>query len=289
MSMRLLVCFLMLPLSARAASVLLVPVDAKARQLADELVEPFGANNFTVKMAGPGSPAVNCLKDTKRDECLANIAEKAKAVAVFVVTGAMKGGKATLGLEMLNKGVVVKKESTRVTRGKLKQQMKGPIASLLKLLPASETSAPPVEAPRATVTETPKDENPYDEPARTADPPKQVDAPKKVEPVALVPAQPADPLELKTAPPKPAKPPKVGAWVVTGLAIAAAGTAATFGGLGLANKGRLETVNEGVSTLSYNEAVALQNTSNTQLTVALGTGIGAGVAGVAAAILWGVD
>lgn len=287
--MRWLVFCLMLPLSASAASVLLVPVDEKARQLADELIDPFGANKLTVKLAGPGSPAVNCLKDAQRDACLANIGEKAKVVAVFVVTGAMKGGKATLGLEMLNKGVVLKKETTRVTRGKLKQQMKGPIASLLKLLPATDTSAPPTEAPKVTVTETPREENPYDEPAPQPDPPKQVDAPKKVEPVALVPAQPADPLELKTAPPKPVKPPKVGAWVVTGLAIAAAGTAATFGGLGLANKGRLETVNEGVSTLSYNEAVALQNTSNTQLTVALGTGIGAGVAGVLAGILWGVD
>lgn len=268
---------------------LLVPVDDKARQLADELIDPFDANKLTVKMAGPGSPAVSCLKDANRDACLGNIGEKAKVVAVFVVTGAMKGGKATLGLEMLKQGVVVKKENTKVTKGKLKQQMKGPIASLLKLLPASDTSATPTEAPKVTVTETPKEENPYDEPVRQPDPPEQVDAPKKVEPVALVPAQPADQLELKTAPPKPLKKVKVGAWLVTGLAIAAAGTAATFGGLGLANKGRLETVNEGVSTLSYNEALELQNTSNTQLSVALGTGIGAGLAGVAAGILWGVD
>jgi hypothetical protein len=146
MFMRSLVLCLMLPLSASAASVLLVPVDDKARQLADELIGPFGDNKLTVKMAGPGSPAVNCLKDAQRETCLGNIGEKAKVVAVFVVTGAMKGGKATLGLEMLNKGVLVKKETTRVTRGKLKQQMKGPIASLLKLLPPIDASEPPKEA-----------------------------------------------------------------------------------------------------------------------------------------------
>ncbi len=287
--MRWLICCLMLPLSASAASVLLVPVDEKARQLADELVDPFANAKLIVKMAGPGSPAVNCLKDAQRDACLGNIGEKAKVVAVFIVTGAMKGGKATLGLEMLNKGAVVKKSSTKVTKAKLKQQMNGPIASLLKLLPAAETApSTTAEAPKVTVTETPKEENPYDEPVQP-EPPKQVDAPKKTEPVALVPTQPVDQLEIKTTPPPPVKKPKVGAIVMTVVAIAAAGTAATFGGLGLSNKGKLENTTDGVSTLSYNEAVELQKTTNTQLTVALGTGIGAGVTGVIAAILWGVD
>lgn len=279
--MRWLVCSLLLPLSASAASVLLIPVDEKARVLADELIEPFGANKLTVKMAGPGSPALNCLKAAAREACLENIEEKARVVAVFVVSGALKGSKGTLTLELLSKGAVLKKDSTKVTKGKVKAQMKGPIASLLKLLPPSEPSAP-VEAPKVTVTETKKD------PDQAAEPVKVADAPKKTEPVALTPSQSADPLALKTPGPKPVKP-KVAAWVFTGLAIAAAGTAATFGGLGLSGKTKLETANEGVSTLSYSEAVALQQSSNTQLTVALGTGIGAGVTGVVAAILWGVE
>lgn len=281
--MRWLICSLLLPLSASAASVLLVPVDEKARVLADELIEPFGANKLTVKMAGPGSPALNCLKEAAREACLGNIGEKARVVAVFVVSGALKGSKGNLTLEMLSRGVVLKKDSTKVSKGKVKTQMKGPIASLLKLLPASEPVAA-VEQPKVTVTETQKDP---DQVAQT-DQTKVADAPKKTEPVALTPMKSADPLALNTPGPKPVKP-KVAAWVFTGLAIAAAGTAATFGGLGLEDKAKLETTNGGTSTLSYSEAVALQRTSNTELTVALGTGIGAGVTGVVAAILWGVE
>ncbi len=281
--MRWLVCSLLLPFSASAASVLLVPVDEKARVLADELIEPFGANKLTVKMAGLGSPALNCLKDAAREVCLGNIGEKARVIAVFVVSGALKGKKGTLTLEMSSKGTVLKKDSTRVTKGKVKTQMKGPIASLLKLLPVSEPAAV-VEPPKVTVTESQR------EPVEAVEtqPAKVADAPKKTEPVTLTPSRSADPLALNTPAPRPVKP-KVAAWVVTGLAIAAAGTAATFGGLGLSGKNKLETANEGISTLSYNEAVALQQTSNTQLTVALGTGIGAGVTGVVAAILWGVE
>lgn len=284
--MRWLVCCLLFPLSASAASVLLVPQDEKARVLADELVEPFGAAKLTVKTAGPGSPAVTCLKDAAREACLQTIEEKAKVVAVFIVGGALKGTKGTLTLEMLSKGVVLKKDSFRVTRGKVKTQLRGPIANLLKLLPKSETSAPPTEQPKMTVTPTQKDPEP--EPVVEPEP-KLTDVPKKTEPVAIAPTTTADPLSIKSAPPpKPAKP-KVAAWVVTGLAVAAAGTAATFAGLGFSGKSQLEKTEGGVSTISYNDAVALRDASNTQLTVALGTGIGAGVAGVVAGILWGVE
>ncbi|MDP1826556.1 MAG: hypothetical protein Q8L48_25020 [Archangium sp.] len=275
----------MLPLSASAASVLLIPVDEKARVLADELIEPFGAAKLTVKMAGPGSPAFNCLKDAERETCLSNIEDKAKVVAVFVVSGALKGAKGTLNLEMLAKGVLLKKDTFKVNKGKVKQQMKGPIANLLKLLPKAET-APPVETPKVTVTETQKDPEPVVEPRRDPDP-VVVDVPKKPEPVTLTPSKPSDPLALTTPGPRPVKKPKVAAWVVTGLAIAAAGTAATFGGLGFSGKGRLEQSTQG--TISYTDAQKLKADSNTQLTVALGAGIGAGVTGVVAAILWGVE
>ena len=289
--MRWLVCSLVLPLSASAASVLLVPADEKARVLADDLVEPFGDAKLTVKMAGPGSPALNCLKDPNRDACLTAIGEKAKVVAVFVVTGALKGGKGTLTLEMLSMGVVLKKDSTKVNKGRVKAQMRAPIASLLKLLPKSAPSAP-VETPKLIVTETRIEPEPVVEPRRDPDPPRVSDAPRKTEPVALTPLQPSDPLALNTTPPRRNKP-RVAAWVVTGIAVAAAATAGTFAGLGFAGKGRLDTVNTGPagaqSGLSYSEAVALRETSNTQLTIALGAGIGAGVSGVVAAILWGAD
>lgn len=289
--MRWLVCCVLLPLSASAASVLLVPQDEKARVLADELIEPFGAAKLTVKMAGPGSPAVTCLSDAAaREACLQNIEEKAKVVAVFVVTGAFKGAKGTLTLEMLSKGAVLKKDSFKVTKGKVKTQLRGPIANLLKLLPKSEPTTPS-EQPKMTVTQTQKDPEPDPEPLPVLErqpEPKVSDVPKKTEPVALAPTTTADPLSLKATPPKASKP-KVAAWVVTGLAVAAAGTAATFAGLGFAGKGQLEKTEGGVSTISYNDAVALRDASNAQLTVALGTGIGAGVAGVVAGILWGVE
>lgn len=282
--MRWLVCCLLFPLSASAASVLLVPEDDKARVLADELVEPFGAAKLTVKTAGPGSPAVTCLKDpAERVACLQTIEEKAKVVAVFVVSGGLKGARGTLTLEMMAKGQVLKKESFKVTKGKVKTQLRGPIANLLKLLPKSETSTP-TEQPKMTVTQTQKDPEPRPEPVPE---PPVADAPKKTEPVALAPTTTADPLSIKQPPPKPVKS-KAAAWVVTGLAVAAAGTAATFAGLGFADKATLEK-QSGVATISYNDAVALRDASNAKLSVALGTGIGAGVAGVVAGILWGVE
>ncbi len=276
--MRWLACSLLLPLSASAASVLLVPQDDKARVLADELVEPFGAANLTVKTAGPGSPAVSCLKDRERVACLQTLEEKAKVVAVFVVGGALKGSKGTLTLEMHSKGVVLKKESFKVTKGKVKTQLRGPIASLIRLLPRSETSVP-TEQPKMTVTQTQKD--PEAEPKAT-------DAPTKTEPVAIAPTRTADPLSIKSPPPRAVKP-KVAAWVVTGIAVAAAGTAATFAGLGFAGKSELEKTEGGISTISYNGAVELRDRSNAQLSVALGAGIGAGAAGVLAGILWGAE
>jgi hypothetical protein len=277
--MRWLVCsVLLLPVFANAASVLLVPTDEKARALAEELVEPFGAQKLTVKTAGAGSPAATCLKAKDRVPCLTALAEKAKVMAVFVVSGAMKGAKGVLTLELIADGKVIKKDSTKVNKGKVKAQMKGPVEKLLALVP--RPSEEPVTQPaRATVTDTPKDPEPV----------VVADAPKKEEPVLTPAAKPEpDPLALQQPMPKQPKP-KVGAVVMTVLAVAAAGTAATFGGLGLANKNQLETAPNGVSPLSYSEATQLQQTSNTQLTVSLGTGIGAGVAGVVAAILWGVE
>lgn len=286
--MRWLLCCLLLPLSAQAASVLLVPVDDKARVLADELADPFGAAKLTVKMAGPGSPAVTCLADKpNRDACLTVIGEKARVIAVFVVSGGLKGAKGPLTLELLAGGKSLKKQTTTVTRGRVKQQMKGPIAQLLKLVPKTEATPPTTEPAKATVTQKDLEPEPQPEP-EPVKPVVVADAPKKTEPVLTPKPALDDQLDLRSEAPRAAKP-KVAAWVVTGLAVVAAGSAATFGGLAMANKSQLERAPDGVSPLTHAQAQALQNTTNTQFTVALGSGIGAGVAGVVAGILWGVE
>lgn len=272
--MRWLICCLLLPLSAHAASVLLVPVDEKARVMADELVEPFAAAQLTVKMAGGGSPAHKCLSvKPGRDACLQGIAEKAKVVGVFIVSGALRGAKGTMTLELISGARSIKKESFKVQKGRIKTQLVDPVARLLELLPDAQ-NVEPVEQPKAVVT--------------VATP--TVDAPKKEAPRELTPAPAPEPAPVLVETPMPRQPkPKVAAWVVTGLAIAAAGTAATFGGLGLAGKGRLETAPDGLSPLTHSQAAALQQDTNTQFTVALGAGIGAGVGGLVAGILWGLE
>jgi ribosomal protein L24 len=287
--MRWLSCLLFLSFSAHAASVLLVPADDKARALAEELTQPFADSKLTVKMAGPASPGVACLSDQAgRDACLTGIGEKAKVVAVFVVTGALKGAKGPLTLEMLAGGKVVKKVTVTVAKGKVAQQMKAPVAQLIKLLPKTEPSAP-VEPTKVTVT--PKEPEPtprQTEPEPTPVKVKVADAPTRTEPVLTPTPRPDDGLALRTEP-APKSKPKVAAWVVTGLAVVAAGTAATFGGLGFAGKSQLANAPDGVSPLSYSQALALQQSSNTQLSIALGAAIGAGVSGAVAGVLWGVE
>lgn len=284
--MRWLVCLsLLLPVSAHAASVLLVPVDDKARTLAEDLVDAFNANKLTVKTANVGTPAVKCLEDAARDACLQLVGEKAKVIAVFVVSGALKGAKGTLTLELVDEGKLLKKETTKIQKGRVKQQMRAPIARLLKLLPKKETSGPADVAPKATVTETPREaEKPVVVVADVPPPVESTPAP------VLTPKEPprTDPMTV-TAPAPVQKKSKAGAVVMTIVAVAAAGTAATFGGLGLAGKSRLETAPNGMSPLTYPEATALQQTANRDLTIALGAGIGAGVSGVVAGILWGVE
>ncbi|MBL8914033.1 MAG: hypothetical protein JNM17_25235, partial [Archangium sp.] len=261
---------LLLPVSAQAASVLLVPEDDKARALAADLVDAFSAQKLVVKTAPAGSPAVNCLtkEGEERTTCLTGIGEKAKSIGVFVVSGGLKGASGKLTLELIVNGAVVKKETTRVSKGKVKQQMKGPLWNLIKLLPKADGAAP-VDQPKVTVTD--KDPDPEPVPVKKdpdpvvkkdpepvkQDPVVVNDTPKKDEPKLTPPPKKDDDLDLRTPAPKPGKP-KVAAWVVTGLTIAAAGTAATFGGLGLAGKGRLEAAPNGESALTYDEAVQLQ-------------------------------
>ncbi|MFO0595493.1 MAG: hypothetical protein U0228_09320 [Myxococcaceae bacterium] len=293
----------MAPCLARASSVLLVPDDDAARAVTAELGDAFSAAKLTVKTAPPGSPAVTCLGDADRVGCLSTIGEKAKVVGVFVVSGGLKGSKGSLNLELIAGGKVIKKSTTKISKGKVKTQMKGPVAALIKLLPKGD-AAPAPEPAKVTVSEAPKEPEPArvepktepkvepkpepkPEPVAVNDTPKV--EPKRDEPKLTPRARPDDDLDLRQPAPT-AKKPKVAAWVVTGLTIAAAGTAATFAGLGMSAKGRLETVGaDGTSALTYSEATALQQTANLDLTIALGTGIGAGVGAVVSGILWGVE
>lgn len=282
--MRWLVLSLLLPCVAQAASVLLVPEDDKARVLAADLVDGFSAAKLTVKTAPPGSPAVACLKATDRNACLSAIGEKAKTLGVFVVSGGLKGAKGTLTLELIIDGASKKKDTTRVMKGKVKPAMKGVVAAMIKLLPAADAPAPAPEPAKVTVSETPKPE-PKPEPVVTPTPVRD-DTPRKAD-LTPPPAR-NDDLDLRSAPPKSTRP-KVAAWVVTGLTVVAAGVSATTAGLGASHKGQLDTVNGGVSSLSYQQAVALQQQANSEFTVSLATGIGAGVGAVVSGILWGVE
>jgi hypothetical protein len=290
--MRWLVCCLLFPLGAQAASVLLVPEDEKARALAGELVDGFSDAQLTVKTAPAGSPAVACLQDkAQRTACLAAVGEKSKSIGVFVVSGAMKGNKGTLTLELIVNGAVTKRETTWVLRGRVKTQMKGPLANFIKLLPmgtGTATAAP--EPAKVTVTDAPPKEEPVAEEVTPA-PAVVADAPKKTERAPSLTPNPRaeDQLDLRTEV-KPAGKPKVAAWVVTGLTVVAAGVSITTAALGASDKGRLETLNtDGTSALSYQQALALQNSANGNFTVALGAGIGAGVGAVVSGILWGME
>lgn len=106
------------------------------------------------------------------------------------------------------------------------------------------------------------------------------DAPKAV---ALTPAPKEPPVVTTTV---PARGPNVAAIAVTGVAVAAAAAAAIFGGMGMAGKAQLANAPNGMSPLSYQEAVDLQSSTNTNFTIALGAGIGAGVSAGVAAYLW---
>jgi hypothetical protein len=269
---------LIVSLTANASSVLLVPQNSASQALADELSPSLASAGFTVKMAGPTSPAVKCLAAPKsRDACLTGIAAKAKVVGVLVVNGRWKGKKGTLTLELVANNSVLQKLTTAIVKGRVKPLMAAPLSRILKALP----SAAPAPVP-AVVAE------PQPAPAPTPEKPApELDAPQKSA-VVLVPKAPREEIDLREEPVRAPKP-KVAAWVVTALAVAAAGTAAAFGGLGFSNKAQLEKAPDGLSSLTYSEAVALQQTSNSQLTVALGSGIGAGVAGVVAGVLWGTE
>lgn len=271
--MRWLIVLVVISQAAFASSVLLVPADDKSRPAVEAMVETISAEKRVAKIAPAGSPAVKCLATPEtRDACLAVMEEKAKVIGIFIVDAAMKGAKGTVTLELFANGAVVKKDTVKVAKAKLKKDLKKPVLALLKAIPIDQPA--PVAAVTPVVVDTPTVEP---EPAVDETP---VLTPKTEAPIAAV--------DVKTQV-APAPKPKVAAWVMTGVTAAAIGVGATFGALGMTKRSALERAPDGVSPYSYSQAVAMQQEANRDLTVATGVGIGAGVSFVITAILWGVE
>lgn len=297
-----------------ATSLLLVPRTEAARPVCENLVESFTAQKLTVKMAGTKSTAIACLGKPAGDRpaCFLEAAKKSRVDGIVLISSAKRGAQLTVTLELLSK-VTGKPRTTQKVKAPLKTlkakankpvqklvvdmlledgpaptEGGAPIAALddeganddelaplpsLGSQPEPPTEPPPVETPPEPV----KPEPPVvvETPAK---PP--VDVPKVV---ALTPPPKETPLIVA---PAPSKGSPAAAITVTGVAVAAAAAAAVFGGMGMAGKAQLANAPNGISPLSYDEARALQSSTNTNFTIALGAGIGAGVSAGLAAYLW---
>lgn len=296
-----------------ATSLLLVPRTEAARPVCESLVEVFSAQKLTVKMAGVKSTAITCLgkRAAERPACFLEAAKKSRVDGIVLISSTKRGARLVVKLELLSK-VTGKPHTTEKVKAPLKalkakankpvQRLVvdmlledgpapadggAPVAALedevdddeLAPLPALGTQAPPEDAPPEEPATPAKPEPPVVVEAPPVKPP-PTDAPKAV---ALTPAPKETPVIVVAPPPKG---PNVAAITVTGVAIAAATAAALFGGMGMAGKAQLENAPNGISPLSYDQARALQSSTNTNFTIALGAGIGAGVSAGVATWLW---
>ncbi|MBL8923313.1 MAG: hypothetical protein JNJ54_30960 [Myxococcaceae bacterium] len=288
---------------ALASSLLVVAENDPAREVIGELVEPFGKAKVKLKVAGPQAPASQCLnKGNERNRCLAQAAETAFVEAVLLIKATTAKGRTTVTFQMLDsdEGKLIKREVATGPATNLGGALKPVIARLAKVVKARKEKVEPQPAPD-------KPDQPKADPPKV-DPPK-VDplkadpyptTPSKTEPVAVKPEPKPDTPTKTNLEPVVVTPPEgvvapvqpkgsgltVAAWTTTGLAVAAAGVAGTFGALGFTTAGELGKNEAGVSPLSRSQANALAAQANTNYTVALGAGIGAGVLGVVSAILW---
>lgn len=297
-----------------ATSLLLVPRTEAARPVCESLVEAFTAQKLTVKMAGPKSTAIACLGKpaAERPACFLEAAKKSRVDGIVLISSAKRGAQLTVTMELLSK-VTGKPRTTQKVKAPqktLKAKANKPVQRLVvdMLLEdgptPAEGAAPiaaledgPVEddelAPLPALgaqSEPPAEEPPVATPPEPAKPEAVVEAPPVKPPpadapttVALTPPPKETPVVIA---PVPQKGSPAAAITVTGVAVAAATAAALFGGMGLAGKAQLESAPNGVSPLSYDAARALQSSTNTNFTIALGAGIGAGVSAGLAAYLW---
>jgi hypothetical protein len=258
-------------------SILVVPATKAARPVCEELLEDFTNEQVRVKLAGEKSEAVGCMARPAADqrECLVDALKDARVDGVVIITAT---GKAPLlvGLQLLSRtGEPHGQQTVRTPRARLLAQARPAvshtIAALRGVLQAEEAVAQAAreQAQRPPVEDTPR---------------RQPDAPE--DKPALTPRDTPPPVEITAAPPPPVARPRGAAWAMTAVAIAGAGTAGAFGTIGYLGKTRLDQTNVGVSELTYTEARTLRDSTNLQLSVALGAGITAGVAAVIAGVLW---
>jgi len=271
---------LLISAPAYSSSVLVVCADEPSRNLKDDLTEILSSTKNVVKVAGPKAPATACLSQSgaRRQECFATAGGAANVESIVLVTTLAKAGTLTVTFEVLSAtdGKQQRREVLRTSGPRFKAQAAPVLKRVILPVKRKPDSAsvvkkadPPVVAPTPVAETQPIPDRPM--------------ASVVLEPPAREP-----PPQIVTPPP-PRASPKVGAWVATGGAVVAAGVAATFGGLALANRGQLARSTDGVSPLTYSQAQSLQGTANLQLSVALGAAIAAGVSGGLAAVLWSRD
>jgi len=284
------VLILVASLPAAATSSVLVVVETDlAREVAGELSDPFSKQKVKMKVAGGQSPASQCLTKpaSERGRCFSQAGQTAFVDAVLLLAASSSKGRTTVTFQLLSldEGRLIKREVATGPAANLGKALKPVVARLAKLIkpgPArpsekAEPAAKPEPEPVAVV-------KPEPEPVRPQPPVVKPDVPKKavLEPVVVAP-----PPAAVVAPVEPkGSGLRVAAWTTTGLAVAAAGVAGTFGALGLTTQGQLDQHEGGVSALTRSQANALAAQANTNYTIALGAGIGAGVLGVVSAILW---
>lgn len=272
--------------SAAASSVLVVGENERGREVASELSEVFAKQKVKMKVAGPQAPATSCLfrPASERGRCFSQAGQTAFVDAVLQVGATTAKGRTTVTFQLLSldDGRVIKREVATGPSNNLGRALGPVVARLAKLIkPQGGGSKPPEKVEPEKTDPEPVVVAP--EPTKTTPVKTTPDVPKKtvLEPVVVAPP----PSVVAPVEPKGSGL-TVAAWTTTGLAVAAAGVAGTFGGLGLSARGELDKNEGGVSALSRSQANALAGQANTNFTVALGAGIGAGVLGVVSAILW---
>ncbi len=277
--------------SAAPSSVLVVGENERAREVAAELSEPFAKDKVKVKVAGPQAPATVCLlrPASERGLCLSHAGQTAFVDAVLQVGATTSRGRTTITFQLfsLDEGHLIKREVATGPADNLGKALESVVTRMAKLIKPLATGS---QQPEKAQPEKAQPERTEPEPLVSAPAPVKTtpakstqDAPKKpvLEPVVVAPP----PSIVEPVAPK-GNGLTAAAWTTTGLAVAAAGVAGTFGGLGLSARGELEKDEGGVSALSRSQANALVSQANTNFTVALGAGLGAGVLGVVSAILW---
>lgn len=272
--------------SAAASSVLVVGENERGREVASELSEVFAKQKVKMKVAGPQAPATSCLfrPASERGRCFSQAGQTAFVDAVLQVGATTAKGRTTVTFQLLSldDGRVIKREVATGPSNNLGKALAPVVTRLAKLIKPQGGGSKPPEKVEPEKTE-PEPVVVAPEPTKTTPVKTTPDVPKKtvLEPVVVAPP----PSIVAPVEPK-GNGLTVAAWTTTGLAVAAAGVAGTFGGLGLSARGELDKNEGGVSALSRSQANALAGQANTNFTVALGAGIGAGVLGVVSAILW---